>query len=288
MSSRKTEDYSAFELGSDTLVEKIIEDHLGWATSIAKAVAKAWNLDWQLDGLDGGAFEGLVFCAKRFDPSLKIPFRGYARRRIHEASTEEARKSKLWKSRTGSNSDAEQQAREISACLLGIMPELRESLITIEPDKNQDDSMRCAARQMIAGATLMAAFRDSLSENQENIAEFKRLLEQISKMEPVHQSIVFDVYWQGKSLRNIADGWGTDELAVIREHKSILEHLTECAEGIQDNSRRLKVRRALRIVALKMRKEDLPAPFDRFNKYSVVAILTFILLSQKGLSLFLL
>lgn len=274
--ANKSEEYAKYEKGSKELIAVLIEDHMGWATSIAKAVAKAWNLDWQLDGLDGGAYEGLVFCAGRYDASLGIPFRGYARRRVHEAATEEARRSKAWKTRTGSDSEAEQQAREISACLLDIMPELRESMITVEPEKKKEDSMRAAARQMLAGATLMAAFKESLSENQENITEFKRLLEEIAGLEPVHQSIVFNVYWQGQSLRSIADDWGTDELAVIREHKCILEYLTIFAEDNKTRNKKLKVRRALRPVAMKMRKKEEPAPFERFSREATVVLMLFI------------
>ena len=41
----------------------MLQDHYGWAESIARAVARAWNLDWRLDGLDGAAMEALIFCS---------------------------------------------------------------------------------------------------------------------------------------------------------------------------------------------------------------------------------
>ena len=98
----ETNPYAEHEAGSEKLVELLVEENAGWAASIARSVARAWNMDWQLDGLDGGAYEGLLFCARRYDPTLGVPFRAYARRRIHEASTEEARKSKNWKKGVGS------------------------------------------------------------------------------------------------------------------------------------------------------------------------------------------
>ena len=111
-------EYSKYTPGSEEFIARLIEDHMGWATSIAKSVARAWNMDWQLDGLDGGAYEGLLFCARRFDPARGVPFRGYARRRIHEACTEEARKSKEWQRGTGSQSEEEVEARELSPSYL--------------------------------------------------------------------------------------------------------------------------------------------------------------------------
>lgn len=116
------ENYREYEAGSDELIARLVEEHAGWAEAIARSVARAWNLDWQLDGLDGGAYEALLFCSRRFDPQLGVPFRAYARKRIHEATTEEARKSKSWQRGVGANTQAEQDAREISYKLFDLFP----------------------------------------------------------------------------------------------------------------------------------------------------------------------
>ena len=254
--------YSGFELGSETLVSKLVEDNLGWATSIAKAVARAWNLDWQLDGLDGGAYEALLFCARRYDPARGVPFRAYARRRIHEASTQEARKSKSWQLGVGSNSQAEQDAREISAHLFEVFPELRDGLL---PAGDDEDSMRTSVRQMLAGASLIAAFRESGVNNPESAVEYKQLLNIMSALDPVHQAIVWAVYWQGQSMRSLAEEWGLDDLSVIREHKEILSHLcSEIEAGRSGKPKPLKVRRGLRAMALQLRKNKELGPFSQF------------------------
>src|SRR5262245_28432393 len=91
--------------------DQLVLEHQGWAESIARSVARAWNMDWRLDGLDGAAMEALIFCARRFDPARGVPFRGYARKRIHEASTDAARKSRGWRKGLGTTSKSEQQAR---------------------------------------------------------------------------------------------------------------------------------------------------------------------------------
>ena len=91
---------------------------------------------------------------------------------------------------------------------------------------------------------------------------------------------MFNVYWQGMSLRAVAAEWGTDELAVIREHKSILEHLLDLANG-KPIEKKLKVRRALRPVAMKMRDEDNEAPFQRFSPQALALIL-FLALDSLG------
>ena len=118
----------------------LVVDHYGWAESIARAVARAWNLDWRLDGLAGAAWEELIFCSRRFDPSRGIPFKGYARRRIHEASTEAARKSKGWSRGVSNKSAAEVKARELSAELYGVFPDLRDGRLPVHESSGNDDS----------------------------------------------------------------------------------------------------------------------------------------------------
>jgi DNA-directed RNA polymerase specialized sigma subunit len=134
---------------------ELVLEHQGWAESIARSVARAWNMDWQLDGLDGAAMEALIFCARRYQPNRGVPFKGYARRRIHEASTEAARKSKGWKRSLAAMPAAEQRAREISADLFNIFPELRTGELPDSGDAKGD--MRGAVRQLLMGAALLSA-----------------------------------------------------------------------------------------------------------------------------------
>ena len=256
--------YEEFKPGSDELVGQLVEDHMGWATSIAKSVARAWNMDWQLDGLDGGAYEGLLFCAKRFDPTMGVPFRGYARRRIHESCTEEARKSKSWQRGTGTDSQAEQDAREVSAKLFDVFPELRMGKLP-SSSENGGDSVRNSVRQLLAGASLIAAFNESGKDNPEIALEYKQLVESLSHLEPVHQEIVWAVYYKGQSMRSLAEEWEIDDLSVIREHKEILKHLSNRIESPKSNIRtKLKVRRGLRTIAQALRRKKNDGPFSRF------------------------
>lgn len=274
----KLSDYSTIPKGSDELIALIVEENVGWAKSIAKSVARAWNMDWELDGLDGGAYEGLLFCARRFDPTIGVPFRAYARRRIHESSTEEARKSKSWQRGVGANTQVEQDAREISARLFMIFPELREgALPESEQGTDSDDSVRSSLRQLLASATLLATFEESSSDSPEAAVEFKRMLRLIVELEPVHQSILWSVYWQGQSMRGLAQDWEIDELSIIREHKEILAHLgTQMAEGRRANmERKLKIRRGLRVIAQNLRKQKYTSPFHGVSPKGVEALLAF-------------
>lgn len=272
------QDYTKYEAGSEALVEAIVADNMGWATSIAKSVARAWNMDWQLDGLDGGAFEALLFCARRFDPARGVPFRGYSRRRIHEASTEEARKSKAWQRGTGVDSQVDQDAREISAKLLDLFPELREGYLpSTEDSEDITVSVRSSIRQLLAGASLIAAFNESSSENPEVSVEYKRMIEVLADLEPVHQHIIWAVYYKGVSMRGLAEEWETDDLSVIREHKEILSYLSlrvEQKKGLVTG--RLKIRRGLRTVAQRIKKKKDIGPFSEF----VSAALAFYLLGS--------
>ncbi len=269
------EDYVGLASGSDELVNRLVQEHMGWTTSIAKAVARAWNMDWQLDGLDGGAFEALLFCARRYDPARGVPFRAYARRRIHEAATQEARKSKTWQQGVGANDQIEQDAREISARLFDVFPELRDGML---PDGGSesggDDSMRSSVRQLLAGASLLAAFQQSAKENPELAVEYKDLLRVIATLDPVHQEIVWAVYWQGQSMRSLAEEWGLDDLSIIREHKEILEHLSAQVSNLRSSRPKpLKVRRGLRAKALQLKRTQDKGPFRQFIESALRVLL---------------
>ncbi len=267
MEAAEVVEYRGFEPGSEELVQLLIQDHMGWATSIAKAVARAWNLDWQIDGLDGGAYEGLLFCARRFDPSMGVPFRGYARRRIHEACTEEARKSKSWQQSTGgAETEAEMEARELSAKIFDLFPELREGFLPSSGGSSGEDSgMKSSIKQLLTGASLIATFQESASENQENLVDQKRLIELVAELEPVHQDIIWAIYYQGQSMRALAEAWGLDDLAIIREHKEILTHLSErFSDGRSKIGQApLKVRRGLRTKALDLKKKKEKGSFSK-------------------------
>lgn len=261
-----TNDYEGYALGSEKLINRLVEENMGWATSIAKSVARAWNMDWQLDGLDGGAYEALLFCARRYDPARGVPFRGYARRRIHEACTEEARKSKTWQLGTGTNSQAERDAREISAKLFDIFPELRDGYLPAgDEDSDGESSTRSSIRQMLAGASLVAAFQESAVDNPELAIQYKQLLIHLAQLEPVHQEIVWAVYYKGQSMRALAEEWGTDDLSVIREHKEILANLCTRLEAPRSKIvKKLKIRRGLRTIAQQLRRKKEEGPFTKF------------------------
>jgi DNA-directed RNA polymerase specialized sigma subunit len=265
------QDYSSFEPGSDEFVARLVEDHMGWATSIAKSVARGWNMDWQLDGLDGGAYEGLLFCAKRFDPARGVPFRGYARRRIHEACTEEARKSKTWQRGTGGDAPGEQEAREVSAKLFDVFPELRTGILPGTDEDGRIPSIRSSIRTLLAGASLIAAFQESGSENPEIALEYKELIGILSNLESVHQEILWAVYYKDQSMRNLADEWQVDDLSVIREHKEILTYLSSRLEGVGGVMPKTpKIRRGLRAVAQRLRKENIAGTFTKLAAASVI------------------
>ena len=261
--------YQSFAAGSEELVQRLVEEHAGWAASIARNVARAWNLDWELDGLDGGAYEALVFCARRYDPSMGVPFRAYARKRIHESSTEEARKSKSWQRGVGSQTQAEQDSREISAKLFDIFPELRSGMLP-ELDGGSDDQVRSSVRQLLASASMLAALREISEGGAENAVDYKRMIKVVSDLEPVHQAIIWGVYYQGHSMRALATEWGIDELNIIREHQVILQHIFARMSEPKKIIGRLKVRPGLRQIAQQLRKGKDAPPFSRFGETEIL------------------
>lgn len=249
------------ELLSVEEANSLVMENQGWAESIARSVARAWNLDWQLDGLDGAAMEALIFCSRRFNTKLGVPFRGYARKRIHEAATEAAKKCRGW--RKAKPDSGEQRSREISSELLNIFPELREGQL---PSTEGDDGggggdQRHAVRQLLIGASLIAAKQISDAPAPDEMLDYKRMVTVLCSLEPVHQLLMWKVYWDGLSLRNVAAEWKTDGLNVIREHKAIVEYLyKELALG-KDFLTAPKVRPGLKDKSAEMKKKNERGPF---------------------------
>ncbi|MCC6220778.1 MAG: hypothetical protein IT291_06020 [Deltaproteobacteria bacterium] len=262
--------YENFQQGSQDLIDRLIAENMGWATSIARSVARSWNLDWQLDGLDGGAYEGLIFCARRFDPTLGIPFRAYARKRVHEAATEEARKSKSWQRGVGANTQADQDAREISARLFEIFPELREGLLPSGTEEGDGDSMRLSVRQLLASAGMIATACELGQDNPERVFEYKQMLQVISELDPVHQGIIWGLYYCGQSMRALAKDWNIDELTIIREHKELLHYVHSRLSDPRKIIKKLKIRPGLRPQAQLMKRKKEISPFARFLSIKMI------------------
>ncbi len=245
---------------------QLVLEHQGWAESIARSVARSWNMDWRLDGLDGAAMEALIFCARRFQPSRGVPFRGYARKRIHEASTEAARRSRGWK--RGSMSNAEQQAREISAELFNVFPELRNGELPGGDDYGEgEDGARSSIRELLVGASIIA-FKQGIANDQPDEAiDYKRMVHYIATLELVHQIMLWKLYWEGSSMRNLATEWEIDELNIVREHKVILAFLTKSfSKGKPAPCP--KVRPGLKAVGIKLKREEPLGPFSKILKRS--------------------
>ncbi len=246
-------------------INQLVMDHHGWTESIARSVARAWNMDWQMDGLDGAAMEALLFCARRFDPRRGVPFKGYARKRIHEAASDAARKCKTWQRAVGGASEGEQESREIAMELLSVFPELRLGQL---PEAGESESdMRGAIRQLLVSATVVAAKQGLSQAGPDQALDYKRLLEAVAKLEPVHQSLIWKVYWEGLSLRAAAVEWETDELNVIREHKALLEYLTKFFTTGKAPARP-KVRPGLKSIGIQLQKENPAGIFSTMLKPS--------------------
>lgn len=242
-------------------VNAIAVEHSGWAQSIARSVARGWGLDWRDDGLDGAALEALLFCARRFDQSRGVPFRGYARRRIHEAATEQARRSKGWRRGSIQENSVDDPARAISNDLLSIFPALRSGQIA-EDFATNDGAARASIRELLMGAALLAARNSAETLSLEDIVDAKRLLRTVGSLEPVHQVILWKVYWEGSSLRGLAEEWEIDELNIIREHKIILEHLGRMMQAGKQPLARPKIRPGLRTLSDGIKAKGFVSPFS--------------------------
>lgn len=250
----------------------LVVEHQGWAESIARAVARAWNMDWRLDGLDGAAMEALIFCSRRFDPSRGIPFRGYARKRIHEAATDAARKTKGWLRGSGGRASAEAKAREVSAELYGIFPELRDGYLPTQESSGHDDSdTRSAIRELLVGASVIAT-RQAASTDPlpDELLDYRKMVTVMAALEPTHQWLLYRVYWDGISLRNVAVEWDTDGLNVMREHKVLLLYLQK-SMALGRAVQKPKVRPGLKPLVVKFKNEGSKGPFTDVLRNTAMA-----------------
>lgn len=234
---------------------ELVLENRGWAESIARSVARSWSMDWRQDGLDGAAMEALIFCARRFNPARGVPFRGYARKRIHEAATDAARRSKGWRRGAGSAAQTERLAREVSAELFNIFPELRSGQLPYGNDEESDQETRYAIQRLLIGASVIATRQGLESALPDEMMDYKRMLELLGELEDLHQMLMWKVYWEGISLRSLATDWETDELNVIREHKVILDYLQK-ALGRGRQAKRPRIRPGLRDMALKLKRKN--------------------------------
>lgn len=247
---------------SEEEANNLVVEHHGWAESIARSVARAWSLDWRLDGLDGAAMEALIFCSRRFDPTRGIPFKGYARKRIHEASTDAARKSKGWTRSTSNKGAAEAKARQISAELYGVFPELRDGRLPVHESSGNDDAdMRSAIRELLVGASIVAT-KQAVAEGPlpDDLIDYRRMVGVMAALEPLHQWLLYKVYWDGLSLRTVATEWDTDGLNVMREHKVLITYLQK-SMAMGKPAPLPKVRPGLKTLITKFKKEGSKGPF---------------------------
>lgn len=200
---------------------ELVLKHRIWAEKIARSVARGWSVNWELDGLDGAAMEALIFCSRRYNPEMGVPFKSYARRRIHEASTEAARSSKSWQKDSRTSKRTERLARAISAELFDIYPQVRSGILPSDDDS--EEGVRVGIQQLLISACVISTKHGMDDVSPDDATEFKNLAIVVKELDPIHQMLMWRVYWEGVSLRGVADEWETDELNVIREHKVLIE-----------------------------------------------------------------
>jgi len=201
--------------------------HSNWAKAISKSVARAWSLHYKNDGLESAAFEALIFCSRRFDEEMGVPFKSYARRRVHESATDAARKCKNWVKEEVNNKRTTRLSKKISADLFELFPHLRTGKLNFE-EGSENDNIKVSVKQLLVSACLVATKYGSEFAQPDKIIEYKRMTKVASIMEIIHQLLIWNVYWEGSSLRGVARDWETDELNVIREHTVLLEFLITC------------------------------------------------------------
>jgi hypothetical protein len=123
-------------------------------------------------------------------------------------------------------------------------------------DGGEDSSKgaRIAIQQMLVGASVIATQQGLAASEPDDIMDYKKMVGYMTSLEPLHQLLLWLLYWEGESLRGIASTWDTDELNVIREHKVLLEFLQKSIQKGKANPPP-RIRPGLRDIALKIQKK---------------------------------
>jgi hypothetical protein len=149
---------------------------------------------------------------------------------------------------------------------MNVFPELRMGELPSGDDYGDgEDGARSAIRELLVGASIIAFKQGVSSDQPDEQLDFKRMIEYVAELDPVHQVMLWKLYWEGSSMRNLATEWEMDELNVIREHKVVLAFLAKSfAKGKPIPAP--KVRPGLRTIGMKVRKDDPVGPFRKLLK----------------------
>ena len=97
-------------------------------------------------------------------------------------------------------SAAENKARELSAELYGVFPDLRDGRLPVSESSGSDDSdARSAIRELLIGASLVAT-KQAVANGPlpDELMDYKRMVGVMACLEPGHQLLLYKVYWDGK------------------------------------------------------------------------------------------
>ncbi|MCS6962201.1 MAG: hypothetical protein NZT61_06855 [Deltaproteobacteria bacterium] len=244
-------------------IEKLILENRQWAQVIARNVAKAWRLDPEVDGLISASLEALVECAHRYEVERGIPFRAYARRRVHEAACDAARATKAWKEGQVFSGSLEAKARSTAYELFKRFPELREGCLPSDATLN---SLRGSVRQLLLGATIIHIKEQQEQDERRDFSDYRRLITAIARLDKIHQWLIWKVYWEGFSLRGLASAWDSDPLTIIREHQVILSYFSNIFLKNLEKTTPPRVRPSLKKVFARLKLLNQPSPFEEFLK----------------------
>ena len=148
--------------------------------------------------------------------------------------------------------------------MFNIFPELRVGQLPAygDSEEGEDSGTRIAIQQLLVGASIIAARQGLASATPAELIDYKSMIEIMTRLDPFHQLLIFKIYWEGESLRSIANEWRTDELNVIREHKILLEYIQKSiTRGKEITPPR--IRPGLQEISIKLKRKETVGVFSR-------------------------
>ncbi len=232
-------DSSTVELEKDTPESlELFQSSLELVEVVARQVARGLRQHVTLDELKSYGHEGLMMAARRFNPSLEVPFRAYASYRVRGAMIDGVRKNSALPRRLYEKlrmMDAANRYSEDSAAE-GVQRPPGES--PADAQRLLDEHLARMATAMAAGMVRPSAIgedgeltsvSDTRSPEEEmEYAQLRALLKgQIATLPEDEQELVRRHYFEGERFDHVAQDLGLSKSWASRLHTRAIGRLTK-------------------------------------------------------------
>ncbi len=210
---------------------KLVEAHVALVRKLSRLLAR--RLGVPVSDLEGVGNEALVRCAQRFDPARGVPFEGYAYLRIRGAmfdACDAANGGTLAALRRVGDADAREQVdvEPDAPSIDELLAESADSTHRRVMESLRDRIASLAAHLSVQAEASAEQTWIEQAEHQRSIRAIHSVVESLGEPE---RSVVRGLYWDAKTLDQIAGELGVAKKTAWRSHLRAKEKLREALVG---------------------------------------------------------